>query len=441
MITVGYRYLRQFSSGPLRLSNLADAVVTPDKHEEYFKGLLREIASPFISHEPTLPETISKTEVTSKNILAPQKPVPHKRKQKKKEVVNLKPPTNLASKTMDTQSISHLEPAAHKLEFPDVTMEPLSDVSPSPPPVNPDQPISDSVMALREWFQNLDLNSLSPILHPAGNLAAYVPRSHTLSQLVLLGVDLSKIESIPGVANMLVKLDFRTEVEPLIWKLNGYGFTLKAIARVFTGYPKILQLPSDELDRRLNYFLSHGFKQTVVVEMMTRYPSILQQTVIEVDRQLGGVQSLFQLNANELRGCIGSTPNIVIHPISKIKDVYVILTKMMGFPTPVTKSMVCSHPKLLVTEQERLSANFVFMHSRLDLTLECIQLWPSALTAAPHLLPQRVTFLVRRGLLQLDPKRPLYTPLSQVVDGSDARFCQNFGRVDEQKYNTFLKTL
>ncbi|CAH8512028.1 unnamed protein product [Dicrocoelium dendriticum] len=81
------------------------------------------------------------------------------------------------------------------------------------------------------------------------------------------------------------------------------------------------------------------------------------------------------------------------------------------------------------------------MHSRLDLPIESIQQWPSALTASPHLLPQRATFLVRRGLLQLDPKKPLYTPLSKVVEGSDAQFCQNFARVDEQKYNTFLKTL
>ncbi|CAI2738136.1 unnamed protein product [Dicrocoelium dendriticum] len=346
MITTGLRYLRRFSSVSFQSPSLTEITVTSDQHEEYFKSLLREIASP--THTP-LPEAVSATEIAPEDILESQKPLPHRHKRKKNKNVELKSLTHFATKTSDVQRISHTRRTTYKPKISDLTLGPISSAPLYPPTISPDQSICDSIVTLREWFSNLDLNSLSPTLHPAGNLAAYVPRSHTLTQLVLLGVDLSKIESIPGVANMLVKLDFRTAVEPLIWKLNGYGFSLKAVARLFTGYPKILQLPSDELDNRLNYFLSHGFKQPVVVEMVTRYPTVLQMAVIEVDRQLGDVQSVFQFSADELRGCVASTPKIILHPLSKIKDVYVILTKMIGFSTPVTRSMVCSHPKLLVT--------------------------------------------------------------------------------------------
>ncbi|KAF7250745.1 hypothetical protein EG68_09097 [Paragonimus skrjabini miyazakii] len=303
------------------------------------------------------------------------------------------------------------------------------------------QPVQDSISLLRQWFRNLNVNSLTPVIPPSGNLAAYVPRSYTLSQLVRLGVDLSRLEAIPGAANFLVKLDFHKSVEPVLWKFHHHGFCAAQIARVCTAFPKMFQLPLSEIDSRINYFIQHGFITSTIPEMFCRCPAILASTSVDVDRQLGNIQVLFQLTADDLRACITSVPKAIIHPLGKIKDVYVVLTKMMGFPNPVARSLVCSAPKLLVTERERLATNFVFMHSRLNLPLESIQMWPSVLSSAPHLLSQRATFLIRHGLLQTDPTRPLYTPLDKVVEGTDAHFCKAFGRVEESQFNIFLKTL
>ncbi|KAA0185885.1 Transcription termination factor 3, partial [Fasciolopsis buskii] len=304
-----------------------------------------------------------------------------------------------------------------------------------------EQTISDSVKYARNWFKKLDFNTLTVPVLPTGNLAPYVSRSFTLQQLVLLGVDLSKIEHIPGVANMLVKMDFQQTIEPLLWDLNDLGFDLNQIARLLTRFPKLLKLPRDELFRRFIYFIQQGFTQSETVRLIDAQPLVLSFTSPEVDRHLGQVQTLFRFSAPQVRLIVNEVPAVLVHPLARIKDTYVLLSKMLGYPDDVCRTMACSHPKLLLTERRRLVSNFVFMHMRLDLSLDLIQMWPEALSAAPHLLPQRTAFLVRRNLFQPDPKQPLYTPLNTVVKCTDREFCELFGRTTEAEYNLFLKTL
>lgn len=66
--------------------------------------------------------------------------------------------------------------------------------------------------------------------------------SETLSQLVQLGVDLSKVELIPGAADMLIKMNFKTDIEPMLWLLSDIGFTPKNMTRLLTAFPKLLKV-------------------------------------------------------------------------------------------------------------------------------------------------------------------------------------------------------
>lgn len=358
--------------------------------------------------------------------------------------------------TVDSSVQHHFPSVTHPPPLPDRTEQhlracfaefanPSPSVSDSITPVSSllsmNQSIPKSTSILRSWFRELDLNALIPHLPQSGNLAPYVYSSYTLSQMVRLGVDLSKLESVPGAANMLVKLDFHQSIEPVIWKLHGHGFSLEQIARLFTVFPKVLQLSSEEIDTRIGYFLQHNFVQADVVQMFFKHPTILELSPVDVDRQLASIQTVFQLSADELRKSVVAVPKLILHPLGKTKDIYVVLSKMMGFSNEAVRQMVCQNATLLVTERDRLAQNFMFMHSRLNLPLERIQQWSTVLSSAPHLLSQRATFLVRRGLFQSDPTKPLYTPLSEVVNGDDAQFCERFGLVDEDQYNVFLKTL
>ncbi|GAA56939.1 mTERF domain-containing protein mitochondrial [Clonorchis sinensis] len=285
------------------------------------------------------------------------------------------------------------------------------------------------------------------------------------------------------------------------------------------------QMSSEEIDTRFGYFLQHNFVQTDVVQMFFKHPTILELSPVDADRQLASIQTVFQLSADELRKSVVAVPKLLLHPLGKTKDIYVVLSKMMGFSNEAVRQMVCQNATLLVTERNRLAQNFMFMHSRLNLPLERIQQWPTVLSSAPHLLSQRATFLFQELREEQENKgysgkscrkqsdnldvngtlcaectrvaccimcclcriqnsvnkkldtvwiidfqygyvsgkklypvynhfttsrnnlvfsfrfRPLYTPLSEVVNGDDAQFCERFALVDEDQYNVFLKTL
>ncbi|CAH8635703.1 unnamed protein product [Schistosoma guineensis] len=307
--------------------------------------------------------------------------------------------------------------------------------------LNPNQTPKESIDILSQWFKELELDELVHVPLSSANLAAYIPSCFTLSQLVKLGVNLSKVEAVPGVANMLMKLDFHNDIEPILWRLSDFGFQPKQIARIITAFPKLLKLPLCEISARLTYFTDRKVSSTDVVTMICRIPNILEKPPIEIDKNLGQIKSLIQLENSEIVKVITTEPKIIIHPLPKIKDVFVVLSKMMGFSQSVIHELILTSPKLLITERQHLSDNFKIMHWHLNLPVDLIQIWPEALSAAPHLLHQRCTFLVRRKLFQPDPTKPLYTPLSSIVLQDDDEFCQKYGFTTEEDYDNFLRTL
>ena len=73
---------------------------------------------------------------------------------------------------------------------------------------------------LLEHEHSVEEDFTNPGFAMSYNLAAYVDRSATLQKLVDLGVDLSEVESRPGQADVLVKLDFEKDVAPRIRCVN-----------------------------------------------------------------------------------------------------------------------------------------------------------------------------------------------------------------------------
>ncbi|KAH8865845.1 Transcription termination factor 3, mitochondrial [Schistosoma japonicum] len=185
--------------------------------------------------------------------------------------------------------------------------------------LNQNQTPTESIDLLHQWFKELKLNELVRVPPSSGNLATYVPNCFTLSQLVKLGVDISRIEAIPGVANMLIKLDFHNDIEPLLWKLSDFGFKPEQIARIITRFPKILKLPLCELSARLTYFTNRNVLPTDVVTIIFKIPNILEKPSIEVDKSLGQIKSLLKLKNSEVVELITREPKIIVHSLPKIK--------------------------------------------------------------------------------------------------------------------------
>ncbi|KAM7542520.1 hypothetical protein Aperf_G00000011552 [Anoplocephala perfoliata] len=301
--------------------------------------------------------------------------------------------------------------------------------------------VKDTVAILQNWLATLDVDRHYPSLPEAGNLAALVPLNDCLRKLVNLGVDLSKIESQPGVANLLVKTDFETSISPKLWLLTDFGFDLSQVARVFTYIPKtIVKSSAEEIASRLKYFTDREFDTGVTVGMISDQPSILAMASCEVDKTLAILMRTFDLR-DQVRHVAGGAPKCIVQPIKSTKDVFVALTKMLGFSIAITREMLMDFPRIILSSNRVLSCNTFHLHRRLELPFELIALYPRALCAPPRILAERTNFLKFCSRFQPDGSKPLYTSLDAIIEGTDEEFCKLFADGNEKLFNDYLRTI
>jgi len=159
--------------------------------------------------------------------------------------------------------------------------------------------VMNRVIKDEDIANEFNLSSCTPALPVRSfNLAAYVNESELLSNLVLLGVDLSKVETNSVVADQLVKMDFNKDVEPILLFLHQVGVPDKDIGKSITKCPSILFESVDNMQVRINYLDSKKFSQDAVVRVISNQPAILITPTKEIDSQLGYLQKDFMLKGN-----------------------------------------------------------------------------------------------------------------------------------------------
>uniref|UniRef100_K7GDZ4 Mitochondrial transcription termination factor 3 n=1 Tax=Pelodiscus sinensis TaxID=13735 RepID=K7GDZ4_PELSI len=82
-------------------------------------------------------------------------------------------------------------------------------------------------------------------------LRDYVDRSETLSKLVLLGVDLSKVEKRPNAAQLLLRLDFEKDIRKILLFLKDVGVEDNQLGPFLTQNPYILTVDMEALETRM----------------------------------------------------------------------------------------------------------------------------------------------------------------------------------------------
>ncbi|XP_077127046.1 transcription termination factor 3, mitochondrial isoform X2 [Ranitomeya variabilis] len=91
-----------------------------------------------------------------------------------------------------------------------------------------------------------------PAIPPSSfTLRDYVDSSETLQKLVLLGVDLSKLEKRPNVGTFLLKLDFEKDISKILFFLKDVGVEDNQLGAFLTTNPFILSEDLDNLHKRL----------------------------------------------------------------------------------------------------------------------------------------------------------------------------------------------
>ena len=127
------------------------------------------------------------------------------------------------------------------------------------------------------------------------SLAPYVNHSETLQKLVKLGVNLHHVEKDTNVASLLVKSDFKRDIQPLIFFLYHNKVPADSLGHVLSKNSDIFKEPIDKLQLRIDYLLSKNFSSDSIVRIILKIPQILTTSTIFTDKQLGFLQLMLKL--------------------------------------------------------------------------------------------------------------------------------------------------
>uniref|UniRef100_A0A5F5Q042 Mitochondrial transcription termination factor 3 n=1 Tax=Equus caballus TaxID=9796 RepID=A0A5F5Q042_HORSE len=257
----------------------------------------------------------------------------------------------------------------------ELSLEGLDDL----PPLSPLQPVSEE-----EAVQIIAAPPLPPV---SFTLRDYVDHSETLQNLVLLGLDLSKIEKQPDAANLLLRLDFEKDIKQILLFLKDLGIEDNQLGTFLTKNYAIFSEDLENLKTRVAYLQSKNFSKADIAQMVRKAPFLLSFSVERLDNRLGFFQKELQLTVKK------------------------------------TRDLVVRLPRLLTGSLEPVKENMKIFNTRL------------------FKVKERHLFLTYLGRAQYDPAKPNYISLDKLVSMPDEIFCEEIAKASVRDFEKFLKTL
>uniref|UniRef100_F7F1E8 Mitochondrial transcription termination factor 3 n=1 Tax=Macaca mulatta TaxID=9544 RepID=F7F1E8_MACMU len=272
------------------------------------------------------------------------------------------------------------------------------------PPLSPMQPISEE-----EAIQII----ADPPLPPASfTLRDYVDHSETLQKLVLLGVDLSKIEKHTEAANLLLRLDFEKDIKQMLLFLKDVGIEDNQLGAFLTKNHAIFSEDLENLKIRVAYLLSKNFSKADVAQMVRKAPFLLNFSVERLDNRLGFFQKELELSVKKVK--------------KRREFVYFY---------------VCKFTFMLTANKRKLTETFDFVHNVMSIPHHIIVKFPQVFNTRLFKIKERHLFLTYLGRAQYDPAKPNYISLDKLVSIPDEIFCEEIAKASVQDFDKFLKTL
>uniref|UniRef100_A0A673V4C4 Mitochondrial transcription termination factor 3 n=1 Tax=Suricata suricatta TaxID=37032 RepID=A0A673V4C4_SURSU len=257
----------------------------------------------------------------------------------------------------------------------ELSLEALDDL----PPLSPLQPVSEE--------EAIQIIADPPLPPDTFTLRDYVDHSETLQKLVLLGVDLSKIEKHPDAANLLLRLDFEKDIKQILMFLKDLGLEDNQLGTYLTKNYAIFSEDLENLKTRVAYLQSKNFSKAHITQMVRNAPFLLSFSVERLDNRLGFFQKELELS------------------VKKTRDLIVRL------------------PRLLTGSLEPVKENMKVFNTRL------------------FKIKERHLFLTYLGRAQYDPTKLNYISLDKLVSLPDEIFCEEIAKASVQDFEKFLKTL
>uniref|UniRef100_F6QV92 Transcription termination factor 3, mitochondrial n=1 Tax=Monodelphis domestica TaxID=13616 RepID=F6QV92_MONDO len=310
-----------------------------------------------------------------------------------------------------------------------ISLEELDDLS----PISPLQQISeeDALQIVAE-----------PPLPPASfTLRDYVDRSKTLQKLVLLGVNLSKLEKRPGAGNLLLRLDFENDIQKILLFLKDIGVEDNQLGAFLTKNYIILNEDLENLRTRVAYLESKKFNKTDISRMIINAPYLLSFPVDRLDNRLGFFQKELGLNVQKTRDLVIRLPRLLTGSLEPVKENMKVYRLQLGFKHNEIQHMVTRIPKILTASKRKLTETFDYVHNVMHIPHHLIVKFPQVFNSKLLRVKERNSFLTYLGRAQYDPQKPNYISLDKLVSIPDEEFCKEIAKASLQDFEMFLKTL
>lgn len=341
--------------------------------------------------------------------------------QSTKQEVNSDESTVLPSVNEQPQAIPNFDP--------ELSLEALDDV----PPLSPLQPISEE-----EAVQII----ADPPLPPASfTLRDYVDHSETLQKLVLLGVNLSKIEKHPDAANLLLRLDFEKDIKQILLFLKDLGIEDNQLGAFLTKNYAIFSEDLENLKTRVAYLQSKNFSKADITQMVRNAPFLLSFSVERLDNRLGFFQKELELNVKKTRDLVVRLPRLLTGSLEPVKENMKVYRLELGFKHNEIQHMITKIPKMLTANKRKLTEIFDYVHNVMSVPHHVIVRFPQVFNTRLFKVKERHLFLTYLGRAQYDPAKPNYISLDKVVSMPDEIFCEEIAKASIQDFEKFLKTL
>ncbi|XP_055694463.1 transcription termination factor 3, mitochondrial [Lutzomyia longipalpis] len=301
------------------------------------------------------------------------------------------------------------------------------------------RPQSDnSPLRIPESYDDIEI---PPNFPPTFNFASYINKSHSLQQLVKLGVDLYSIERRKGLPQYVLRLDFERDMKPVIQFLHDQGLPPDRLGYFITKNPLIFKEHCDDMLVRVNYLESKRFTREQIVRILDKNPFWLMFSTQRIDRRLGFFQKTFSLSGSEVRHVTCAAPKLITYAMEHVRKSTFSIREEMGFEAMEMKTLLLKLPKIWMMNHDSLMGRFQYVHKDMEISHEQLCQDPHILLSREHRIRQRHEFLKFIGKAQYDPKKDLYVSLKNLVVGTDEEFVFNIAKSSMPTYNAFLRTL
>ncbi|XP_032981768.1 transcription termination factor 3, mitochondrial isoform X2 [Rhinolophus ferrumequinum] len=281
-----------------------------------------------------------------------------------------------------------------------------------------------------------------PPLPPVSfTLRDYVDHSETLQKLVLLGVDLSKIEKHPDAANCLLRMDFEKDIKQILLFLKDLGIEDNQLGPFLTKNYAIFSEDLENLKTRVAYLQSKNFNKADITQMVRNAPFLLNFSVERLDNRLGFFQKELELSVKKIRDLVVRLPRLLTGSLEPVKENMKVYRLELGFKRNEIQHMITKIPKMLTINKRKLTETFDYVHNVMSIPHHIIVRFPQVFNTRLFKVKERHMFLAYLGRAQYDPAKPNYISLDKLVSMPDEVFCEEIAKASVQDFEKFLKTL